>query len=650
MEPKYQHLFSPIQVGDRVLKNRYIIGPHNTALHGGETAPTPSSIRFYANKAKGGAAVVQCGSCEVDRRVYQGRRVSAALAALNLYDPVNFHYFRQQTEAIHACGALAAMEVCYFQYGGISTANQESDRVYGVADGVAANGTIIHQMPVEEMERIAQEFAVLAENAVTVGMDMLCIHGAHGMQLAQFLSPKDNTRTDQFGGSLENRARFPMMILDAIRARVGRKILLDYRISGEDYVSGGWGVEECVAYTRLIQDRIDMIHVSAGNTMVNTPERIRKLQKPAYNAYLAKKFKQAGLTIPVAMVGNLGSDPDIDEQLLADGVCDLLVVARQSIADPAFAKKAQNGAPEDIAPCLHCYNCFSDHYRSYLFSCAVNPEIGMEHLLPDLTAPPDRVKRIAVIGGGPAGMEAAAVCARRGHQVTLYEQSGRLGGNIGFSSPDKPELSRFCTYLKTQLDKSGVQVRLNTQATPEMLAGQGVDTIIAALGADPVVPEISGLSPENYLPGTQVYDRLEEIGKTVVIVGGGLVGCEEALLLSERGHQVTLLEMTDALAADDPMRHRKSLLVLLEAAENLTIRTQTRCTGRTAQGVTCQREGVESAIPADTVIIAAGLRGRTQAAEQFRSCAPEFVAVGDCSRAGNVKNAMKTAYYAAIQI
>jgi pyruvate/2-oxoglutarate dehydrogenase complex dihydrolipoamide dehydrogenase (E3) component len=234
--------------------------------------------------------------------------------------------------------------------------------------------------------------------------------------------------------------------------------------------------------------------------------------------------------------------------------------------------------------------------------------------------------------------------------VTLYEQSGRLGGNIGFSSPDKPELSRFCTYLKTQLDKSGVQVRLNTQATPERLAGQGFDTIIAALGADPVVPEIPGLSPENYLPGTQVYDRLEEIGKTVVIVGGGLVGCEEALLLSERGHQVTLLEMTDTLAADDPMRHRKSLLVLLEAAENLTIRTQTRCTGRTAQGVTCQREGVESAIPADTVIIAAGLRGRTQAAEQFRSCAPEFVAVGDCSRAGNVKNAMKTAYYAAIQI
>ena len=653
MNPYYPHLFSPIRLGNRTLKNRYVTGPHNHFLNGGETAPTDAGIIFYANKAAGGAAVVNAGSIEVDSRIYVGRARAVHGVAHDLYDKVNFHYFRQQTEVIHSFGALAAMEICYFQYGGIGSGNMDNGTVYDVVERIAANGVHVYQMPEEEMHRIAGEFADLAENAVAVGYDMILIHGGHGQQIARFLSPKDNTRTDEFGGSLENRAKFPIMILDAIRERVGNKVLIDYRISGEDYIPGGWSIDECVEYVKLIQDRIDCIHISAGSTMQNDAEHTRKSLEPACYSYLSKRVKDdPDVKIPVAVVGNLASDPALDEKLIAEGYCDLIVTTRQSIADPETFTKAQHGHPEDIRPCLHCYNCFSNPYRTYFFSCSVNPETGLEHRMQYLTKVPGEKKRIAVIGGGPAGMEAAFTCANRGHEVTLYEKSGRLGGNIHFAYgvPFKAELAKFCTWLQTQVSKAGVRVLLNTEATPEMVTAGEYDVVMAAVGAEPVIPPIPGVDGSNVLIGAELEDHMDEIGKTVAIIGGGLVGCEEGMNLARKGYQVTVLEMTDRLASDDHNRHRNSLLTLLAAEQNLTTITEARCTAVTPTGIVYEKNGETVSLEAETVILAAGLRPRSALAERFRDCCIDYIPLGDCVQAGNVKGAIHTAYHAAIKI
>ena len=652
MNPYYPNLFSPIRVGGQLLKNRIVTGPHNHSLNGGETAPVDAGIAFYGNKAAGGAAVVNCASIEVDSRIYQSRARSAGGVAYDLYDKVNFHYFRQQTEVIHALGAKAAMEICYFQYGGLSSGNMDNGIPYDVVARVAANGKQVYQMPEEEMRRIAGEFADLAENAVTVGFDMILIHGGHGQQLARFLSPIDNTRTDEFGGTLENRAKFPIMCLDAIRERVGRKIMIDYRISGEDYLPGGWGIADTIAFTKLIQDKIDCIHISAGSTMQNDAYHTRKILEPGYNAYLSKQVKDdPDIHIPVAVVGNLASDPALDEKLIAEGYADIIISARQSIADPETPNKAMHGRPEDIRPCLHCYNCFSNQYKSYLFSCTVNPEIGLEHRMHYLTKPVTEKKHVAVIGGGPAGMEAAFVCANRGHDVTLYEKSGRLGGNIAFSYdvPFKKELAAFCTYLKTQVKKAGVHVLLNTEATPEMIEKQGYDVVLAAVGAEPIVPSIPGLDA-SVIRGTELHDNMDQVGTRVAIIGGGLVGCEEGLDLARKGHQVTVVEMTDRLASDDHNRHRNSLLTLLAAEESLTTITEAVCTEVTENGIVYEKDGQSVVLEVDTVILAAGLRARQELAEQFRFCTIDYVPLGDCVTVGNVKGAIHTAYQAAIRI
>ena len=653
MNPYYPNLFSPIQMGNRILKNRYVTGPHNHSLNGGETAPVDSGITFYGNKAAGGAAVVNCASIEVDSRIYQGRARSALGVAYDLYDRVNFHYFRQQTEVIHSFGALAAMEICYFQYGGLSSGNMDNGTPYDVVARVAPNGKQVYEMPKEEMERIAKEFADLAENAVTVGFDMILIHGGHGQQLSRFMSPIDNKRTDEFGGCLENRARFPIMCLDAIRQRVGKKLLIDFRISADDYLPGGWDINETIAFTKLVQDRIDCIHISAGTTMANDAEHTRHTLEPAYNAELARQVKaDPGVKIPVAVVGNLASDPELDEKLIAEGYCDIIVTTRQSIADPQTFTKAQHGHPEDIRPCLHCYNCFSNPFKSYFFGCTVNPEIGLEHRLAYLTKPVTEKKRVAVIGGGPAGMEAAFICANRGHDVTLYEKEDHLGGNIAFAYdvPFKSELAHFCTWLKTQVEKAGVRVLLSTEAEPDRIRAEGFDVVLCAVGAEPVIPPIPGLDGPNVVFGTKIHEDMSRIGQRVAIIGGGLVGCEEGMDLARRGHQVTVVEMTDRLASDDHNRHRNSLLTLLAAEENLTTVTEATCTAVTDTGIVYEKDGTSVTVEADTVILAAGLKPRAALREAFRDCAIDFVPLGDCDTAGNVKGAVHTAYHAAIKI
>ena len=653
MNPFYPKLFQPLRIRNTVFRNRIFCAPSNHCLQGTETYPTESAIRYYAEKARGGAATVIAGSCIPDPKRFDPRcsRIPK-WNQYNIHDPFNWRYFRQQSDAVHCFGAKACFEFHMPPRNGYNKSDMSWTKIYGPSPMVMPDGLVVDEMPEEEMFRIAKAYADGAEAVLRCGFDMLLIHGGHGMLIEQFLSPRYNQRTDQYGGSLENRARFPRMIVDAVRDRVGDKLIIEYRISGTEITEGALGIEESKAYIKMIQDKIDIVHVSAGdhsNPHTRAVMHPSGFLPPAPNAYLAKAFKEdPEITVPVAAVGAI-YDPETAERLLSEGWCDIVSTARGLIADPFYPEKARHGCADEIVPCIKCFHCLDDHKKNHYFSCSVNPLIGRSGRDLYLENPPACVKRVAVIGGGPAGMKAALQCAERGHQVTLYEKSGSLGGQLRFAKdvPFKYDLYKFTLYLIHMLEQSPVTVLLNTEATPELIAGEEYDAVIAATGASHTPPTFPVEGDFRY--ASEVFGRPEILGEKVVVIGGGQVGCETALYLAGCGKQVTLVGRNAVLAHDAVDTYRVPLMDRLE--ESCTCISGTACTSIDAQGIHLHhKDGQEMSLSADTVVIATGMYGHLDEAMAFADCAFDFEIIGDCLAPKNVKQAIHTAFDAANRI
>lgn len=366
------------------------------------------------------------------------------------------------------------------------------------------------------------------------------------------------------------------------------------------------------------------------------------------NVEFAAAIKKAVKT-PVAVVGGL-DEPELMEQVLAEGKADIIAVGRSIIADAQMPGKLRGGRADDVTPCIRCNHCISESfvpyvkYSSRLTRCSVNPVAGREYTEKDV-CPALIPKKVLVIGGGPAGMEAAITLADRGHQVILAEKSGRLGGAIRFAGhvSFKSKLDQLMQVLIRRVERRKITVMLNTGMTPELARSLRPDAIVCAIGADPIVPPVPGVDLEIAVSAVGMHEHMEEIGQNVVILGGGLVGCEESILLGELGKKVTVLEMKPELCRDAPFLHHEAVLLEMERL-GITARTGMRCTGILPDGVTAEQDGKEIKLPADTVIIAAGLAPKLDEAESFRSCAPEFWKIGDCRQARNVRLAIHEGY------
>ena len=645
MKEYFPHLFSPLRIGKVTFKNRIFSTP-TTSL-----SDMQSQIAFFENKAKGGAAQVSLSETSITSKY--------------LVEPKGTTFVLDGDE--HELGRLGEFVIAMKAYGTVPSVqlNHHGQQVrpdrndgrspIGPMGFIREDGVKVLAMDEDMIEEAIDAYANAALFCKRAGFEMCMVHGAHGWLIAQFLSPYSNKRTDRWGGNLGNRARFPMEIINRIHQKCGRDFLIEYRISGDEMIEGGMKIEDVIEFVKMIEDSIDIIHVSAGiHDNLYTIKRMFPVigfTKPGCNVYLAEAMKKH-VKIPVMTVGGINT-PEHAEQVLAEGKADIIGMGRELICDPDFPNKARKGLRDEIIPCMRCNSCIAKlpPGGNFHFGCSANPRIGRDRMLQRIQEP-KASRKVVVVGGGPGGMMAAITAAERGHKVTLLEKSGALGGllKIMDQEPSKWEVKRYKEFLVSKTCKTIGDIRFNTEATPEMVEAFNPDVVIAAVGSNPIVPNFPGVDKEKALTVMDIYYHTEKIGQNVVIIGGGLVGCEAALFLAERGKKVTIIEMLNKIGDPSYPHYNIPLVEAIDNNTNATYKLQTKCVGVTPKGVRVEKNGKEEVIAADSVVFSVGQAPELETVEKLRDCATEFYSVGDCVEPQRIMEATRTGFFSAMNI
>lgn len=549
---RFETMFSPIQIGPMKVKNRFVVPPMGNNFANTDGTWSEQSIAYYAERAKGQFGLITIEATVVHEGAKGGPRKPC------LYSDVALDSLSQITKKCHAQGACVSIQ--------LQNAGPEGNAKFAGAPIEAASAIeaacgrdVPVSVPTEKVYELVKGYGDAAERALRAGVDAVEIHMAHGYLVSSFMSPRTNKRVDEFGGNFENRMRFPRLIVEEIKRRVGGKMAIIARINASDEILGGQDVHDsAVIGAYLEQCGVECLHISRAVHLKDEFMWAPTAVHAGFSADLVSEIKRA-VNIPVIAIGRF-TEPEYAELLVKQGRADLIAFGRQSLADPAMPLKAQQERLEDMNPCIACLQgCVANMYQGKPLRCLVNPFLGHEATPPHPVSTP---KNVMVIGGGPAGLVSAFVAAERGHRVSLYEKQSVLGGNMRLAAypPGKGEITNMIRAYIVRAQKAGVDIHLNMEVSLADVRHTSPDEVVVATGARPLMLPIEGIEDPALVLGGDVLEGTRTVGQRVCVVGGGMVGCEIADFLGELRHEVCIVEYRDTLGADMIEEHRKLLM------------------------------------------------------------------------------------------